>query len=416
MFQHSGHALRSFEIFARQFAPSLRDFGCTRNVVRAMQFAVSRRPAGRGIYRARAKVYDQTQPDRERVCMTQNSRGLVPVAVLAALLALAAAFLLVTPARAQSVADFYRGKTIDLDIGYSVGGGYDLYARLIARRLGGHIPGNPTVVPKNMEGAGSLRLANYLYAAAPSDGTVIGATSRGAAFDPLLNEKGARFDASKFSWIGSANNEVSVCVALASSGVTKFDDLFTKPLTIGSTGAADDTYQFPALVNAVLGTKFKIVTGYPGGNDVSLALERGEVQGRCGWSWSSVKTTRFDWVRDKRIIVLVQMSLSKHPDLPDVPLIMDLAKTDEQRQIFKMIFARQTMGRPYLAPPGVPADRLAALRKAFMDTMTDREFLGEAEQNKFEINPVDGEQLQALVKDIYQTPPEVVKKAAAMVQ
>jgi tripartite-type tricarboxylate transporter receptor subunit TctC len=198
--------------------------------------------------------------------------------------------------------------------------------------------------------------------------------------------------------------------------VTKFDDLFTNQLTIGSTGAADDTYQFPALINAVLGTKFKIVTGYPGGNDVSLALERGEVQGRCGWSWSSIKTTRVNWVRDKRIIVLVQMSLSKHPDLPDVPLVMDLAKTDEQRQIFKMIFARQTMGRPYVAPPGVPADRLAALRQAFMDTMTDKEFLDEAEQNKFEINPVSGEQLEALVKEIYQTPPEVVKKAAAMVQ
>jgi tripartite-type tricarboxylate transporter receptor subunit TctC len=324
--------------------------------------------------------------------------------------------LLQSPARAQSAADFYRGKSSDLDIGYSVGGGYDLYARLIARRLGGHIPGNPTIVPKNMEGAGSLRLANYLYAAAPNDGSVIGATSRGAAFDPLLGETGAQFDASKFSWIGSANNEVSVCVASRSSGFTKFDDLLTKPLTIGSTGAADDTYQFPALVNAVLGTKFKIVTGYPGGNDVSLALERGEVQGRCGWSWSSIKTTRFNWVRDKRIIVLVQMSLSKHPDLPDVPLIMDLAKTDEQRQIFKMIFARQTMGRPYLAPPGVPADRLVALRKGFMDTMTDKEFLSEAEANKFEINPVNGEELETLVKDVYRTPPEIAKKAAAAVR
>jgi len=368
--------------------------------------------AARGIYRASLKVYDRMQPDRERVRMTKNAGG----SALAAVLVLVVAFPLVTAARAQSVADFYRGKTIDLNIGYSVGGGYDLYARLIARRLGAHIPGNPTVVPKNMEGAGSLRLANYLYSAAPNDGTVIGAVSRGAAFDPLLNEKGARFEASKFSWIGSANNEVSVCVARASSAVTKFDDLFTSQLTIGSTGAADDTYQFPALINAVLGTKFKIVTGYPGGNDVSLALERGEVQGRCGWSWSSVKTTRVNWVRDKRIIVLVQMSLSKHPDLPDVPLIMDLAKTDEQRQIFKMIFARQTMGRPYVAPPGVPADRLAALRQAFMDTMADKEFLSEAEQNKFEINPVSGEQLEALVKEIYQTPPEVAKKAAAMVQ
>jgi tripartite-type tricarboxylate transporter receptor subunit TctC len=334
----------------------------------------------------------------------------------AALLAAPCALPQISAAHAQSVADFYRGRSIDLDIGYSVGGGYDLYARLIARRLGGHIPGNPTVVPKNMEGAGSLRLANYLYSAAPNDGTVIGAISRGAAFDPLLGETGAQFDASKFSWIGSANNEVSVCVALASSGIAKFDDLYTKPLTIGSTGAADDTYQFPALVNAVLGTKFKIVTGYPGGNDVSLALERGEVQGRCGWSWSSVKTTRLNWVRNRRIVVLVQMSLSKHPDLPDVPLIMDLAKTDEQRRIFKMIFARQTMGRPYLAPPGVPADRLAALRKAFMDTMTDPQFLAEADANKFEINPVSGEELQTLVQDVYQTPRDIVKKAAAAVQ
>jgi tripartite-type tricarboxylate transporter receptor subunit TctC len=334
----------------------------------------------------------------------------------AAAFAITGIIIFVAVARAQSAAEFYRGKSIELDIGYSVGGGYDLYARLIARRLGQHVPGNPTVVPKNMEGAGSLRLANYLYAAAPRDGTVIGAISRGAAFDPLLNEQGARFDASKFSWIGSANNEVSVCVALTSSGISKFDDLFAKPLTIGSTGAGDDTYQFPALVNAVLGTKFKIVTGYPGGNDVSLALERDEVQGRCGWSWSSIKTTRLNWVRNNRIIVLVQMSLSKHPDLPDVPLIMDLAKTDEQRQIFKMIFARQTMGRPYAAPPDLPADRLAALRKAFMDTMTDKDFLGEAEQSKFEINPVSGQELEALVKEVYRTPPEVAKKAAASVQ
>jgi tripartite-type tricarboxylate transporter receptor subunit TctC len=332
------------------------------------------------------------------------------LSILAAALAIAGLIIFVAVARAQSAAEFYRGKSIELDIGYSVGGGYDLYARLIARRLGQHVPGNPTVMPKNVEGAGSLRLANYLYAAAPRDGTVIGAISRGAAFDPLLNEQGARFDASKFSWIGSANNEVSVCVALTSSGISKFDDLFAKPLTIGSTGAGDDTYQFPALVNAVLGTKFKIVTGYPGGNDVSLALERGEVQGRCGWSWSSIKTTRPNWVRNKRIIVLVQMSLSKHPDLPNVPLIMDLAKTDEQRQIFKMIFARQTMGRPYAAPPGLPADRLAALRKAFMDTMTDRDFLGEAEQSKFEINPVSGQELEALVEEVYRTPPEVAKR------
>jgi tripartite-type tricarboxylate transporter receptor subunit TctC len=337
------------------------------------------------------------------------------LAFLAAAL-FAVAMQLPQAARAQDPAAFYAGKSIDLDIGYSVGGGYDLYGRLLARHIGKHIPGNPTIVPKNMEGAGSLRLANYLYAAAPRDGTVFGTTARGIAFDPLLDQNGAQYDATKFSWIGSANNEVSVCVALKSAGVTKFDELYTKTLTIGSTGTADDTYQFPAVINNVLGTKFKIVTGYPGGNDVSLAMERGEVAGRCGWSWSSVMTTRPAWVANKTITVLVQLSLAKHPDLPNVPLIMDEAKTDEQLQIFRLIFSRQTMGRPYFAPPGIPADRLAALRKAFDDTMADKEFLADAEKNKFEINPVSGEQIEALVKEGYATPPEVVKKAVAALQ
>ncbi len=331
------------------------------------------------------------------------------VAALAAFAALANA-----GAKAQSAAEFYAGRSIELEIGYSVGGGYDLYARLLARHLGDHIPGHPTIVPKNMEGAASLRLANYLYTAAPRDGTVIGAISRGAAFDPLLNEKGAQFDASKFSWIGSANNEVSVCVALQSSGIASFNDVLTKPLTIGSTGVGDDTYQFPALMNAELGTKFKMVTGYPGGNDITLALERGEVQGRCGWSWSSIVATHRDWVTGKKVIVLVQMSLSKHADLPDVPLVMDLAKTSEQRQIFKLIFARQVMGRPFTAPPGVPADRVAVLRTAFSETMKDKAFLDDAGRGKFEINPVGGEELDALVKEVYQTPADVTKKAAAI--
>ena len=319
-------------------------------------------------------------------------------------------------ASAQTPAEFYKGRNVELYIGYSVGGAYDLYARTIARHLGKHIPGNPTIIPKNLEGAGSLRLANWLYNVAPKDGTAIGTIGRGTGFDPLLGSKGAQFQADKFTWIGSANNEVSVCVAWKGSGISKLEDTLSKELIVGGTGQAADTDQFPRVLNGVLGTKFKIVTGYPGGNDVSLALERGEVQGRCGWSWSSIKTTRFNWVRDKRIVVLVQMSLTKHPDLPDVPLIMDLAKTNEQRQIFKMIFARQTMGRPYLAPPGVPPDRLAALRQGFMDTMTNKEFLADAEANKFEINPVSGADLEALVKDVYRTPPEVVKKAAAMVR
>src|SRR6266545_4544447 len=276
---------------------------------------------------------------------------------------LALALLTVVPvaaAQAQGPAEFFRGKTVDLYIAYSAGGAYDLYARMIARHLGKHIPGNPTVVPKNMEGAGGLRLANFLYNAAPKDGTALGATSRSTVFEPMLGNKAAQYDAAKFTWLGSANDEVGVCVSWHASGITRFDQLFTKEMTVGSTGTGDDTYQFPRFVNNVLGTRMKIITGYPGGNDVSIAIERGEVDGRCGWSWSAVRSTRMSWVTEKKINLLMQFSLAKHAELPDVPLIMERATTDEQRAMFKFIFARQVMGRPYQGPPGIPADRLRA--------------------------------------------------------
>ena len=316
---------------------------------------------------------------------------------------------------AQSPADFYKGKNVELYVGYSAGGAYDLYARTIARHLGKRIPGNPTVIVKNMEGGGSLRLANWLFRVAPKDGSVLGTIGRGTGFDPILGQKGAQFDGTKFTWLGSANNEVSVCVAWnATSGITKFDDLLTKEMTVGGTSMSADTDQFPKVIDAVFGAKMKIVSGYPGGNDVVLAMERGEVQGRCGWSWSSVISTHKAWIDDHKMTVLVQLALRKHPDLPDVPLIMDLAKTPEQKQILRLIFARQTMGRPYLAPPGVPADRVDALRKAFMETMSDPDFLANAAKAKLEITPVDGADLQKLVADIYHTPPEIAKKAAAI--
>jgi tripartite-type tricarboxylate transporter receptor subunit TctC len=315
-------------------------------------------------------------------------------------------------AQAQSPENFYKGKNVEMNIGYSVGGGYDVYARMIARFMGKHIPGNPTVITKNMEGAGSLRLANWLYTAAPKDGTVFGTIGRGLAFDPLLGAKGAQFDATKFSWIGSANDEVSVCVAWQGTGITKFEDLLNTQMSVGGTGGGSDTDVFPQIVNGVLGTKMRLISGYPGGNDVGLAMERGEVQGRCGWSWSSVMSTHKDWVDNKKITILVQLSLAKHPDLPDVPLIVDLAKTDEQRQILKLIFARQVMGRPYLAPPNVPKDRVQALRTAFMDTMKDPDFLAAAEKAQLEITPVTGEAVDKLVREVYQTPPEIAAKAA----
>ncbi len=328
-------------------------------------------------------------------------------------LAAMAAVAIVAPAQAQSPADFYKGRNVELDVGYSVGGGYDMYARVLARHIGRHIPGNPTIVVKNMEGAGSLRLANWLYRVAPKDGSVFAIIGRGTGFDPLLGQQAAQFDGTKFNWIGSGNHEVSVCVSYAgSTDVTTFSDLRTRDITVGGTAPSADTDQFPKVLNAVLGTRMKIVTGYPGGNDIVLAMERGEVQGRCGWSWSSVKSTHGAFIAEKKLNILVQLSLQKHPELPDVPLVIDLAKTDEQRQILKLIFARQVMGRPFLAPPGVPADRIEALRNAFMETMTDPAFVSDAGMAQIEVNPVAGHALQKLVAEIYATPPDVARKAA----
>jgi tripartite-type tricarboxylate transporter receptor subunit TctC len=317
---------------------------------------------------------------------------------------------------AQTAAEFYSGKTIELDIGFSVGGAYDAYARLLARTLGKYIPGNPAVVPKNMEGAGSMRLANYLYNAAPRDGTTIGTISRGTGYEPLLGNTGAQFDASKFNWIGSTNNEVGVCVSWYTSGVATFADALTHTVVMGASGPSADSYQAPKISNAVLGTQFKIVTGYPGGNDIDLAIERGELQGRCGWSWTSLKALHQSWLDQHKLNLLFRVALNKARDLPDIPLVTDLAKTDDDKAILRLIFARQVMAWPYLAPPDVPGDRVEALRKAFMDAMRDRDFLAEAEKSQLEITPVSGADVQQLVRDVYATPKDVVGRAAALLR
>jgi len=328
----------------------------------------------------------------------------------------AATLLAPTSGHADSVADFYRGKSVELLIGYSGGGGYDVYARLLARHIGRHIPGNPSIVPRNMPGAGSLVLANWLYNVAPKDGTAFGIIGRGTPFDPLLGIDAAKFDPAKYTWMGSMNNEVSVCVSWHTSGVTKFEELQQRELVVGGTGPSADTDQFPRITNAVLGTKFKIVSGYPGGNDISLAMERGEVQGRCGWSWSSVIATRMDWYKQKKIHVLIQLALEKHDDLPTVPLVVDLAKNEDDRATLRLIFARQVLGRPFLAPPGLPRDRAEALRKAFMATMKDKAFLADADKAKLEITPVSGEAIQKIMVDSARTNPQILKKAAAFVK
>ena len=339
----------------------------------------------------------------------------MPVLARTVVLAAAIAFAGAGGAHAQAT-DFYKGRTIEIYIGYSTGGGYDVYARLLGRYIGRHIPGNPNVVARNMEGAGSLRAVNWLYNIAPKDGTVFATFGRGAPFDPLLGVKAAQFDGNKFSYVGSMNDEVSVCVSWTGSGVTTFADLQAKDLVVGGTGPSADTDQFPKVMNGALGTRMRIISGYPGGNDINLAMQRGEVKGRCGWSWSSVIGTHQKWYQDKTINVLVQLSLHKHADLPDVPLVMDLAKTDEQRAMLKLVFARQALGRPFAGPPGVPADRLAILRRAFMETMADKDFLAEADKAQFEITPISGEEIQRLVKEAYETPPAVVKRTVELLE
>ncbi|TGD62099.1 hypothetical protein EYC08_16920 [Tabrizicola sp. WMC-M-20] len=311
---------------------------------------------------------------------------------------------------AQTVEEFYTGKNVELYIGYSVGGGYDIYARTLARHMGKHIPGNPTVVPVNMDGAGSLRMVNWLYAAAPKDGTVFGTFARAAPFDPLFGNQEAQFNALEFNYVGSANNEVSLCTAMARTGIETIDDMKTKELIIGGTGDTADTVQFPKVLNAVFGTQMKIINGYPGGNDVVVAMEREELDGRCGWSYSSVISTRGDWLTDGRLNVLLQMSTAKHPDLPDVPLVMDLVQNDADRALLNLVFARQTLGRPFAAPPGVPQDRVDALRDAFMATMADPEFLAEAAGLDLEITPVDGAGIQGLVEDVYASDPATIAR------
>ena len=317
---------------------------------------------------------------------------------------------------AQDSAPIFKGKTVDIYTGYTVGGGYDLYTRLLARHIGKYLPGNPTVVPKNMEGAASIRFANWLYNVAPKDGTAFGTIGRGTALDPLLGQPGAQFDGTKFNWIGSANDEVSVCVAWHTTGFTTFDDLLHRELLIGGTGPGDDTVQFGKVLAGVLGAKLKIIAGYPGGNDAVLAMERGELQGRCGWSYSSIKAAHPDWLAQKKIAILVQFALAKHPELAEVPLVIDLAKTEDQRKLLKFVFARQVMGRPYLAPPGVPPATVAALRRAFMATMADKELLADAERSKIEITPVSGERIQELMAELYKTPPELTKRLAEMLK
>ncbi len=344
--------------------------------------------------------------------MRKSSVGTAVAAAFAAWVATATA----PGANAQSVESFYKGKTIAVVIGYAPGGTYDATARLLTRHMGRHIPGEPAMVPQSMPGSGSVKAILHTYGVAPRDGTALAMVARSYPIDPLFNPESEKYDPVKFNPIGSTSTEVSTAVTWHTSPVKTLGDLL-KPgvsITAGATGTTDDTGRFPQLTKNLTGADIKIVLGYPGGNDVTLALEKGEVDARFGWSWGSVKSRSKQWLDEKKINIILQMALKKAPDLPDTPFIMDFAKTELDRQAMELIFAPQSFAWPLIAPPDVPADRLAALRRAFAATMKDEKFIAEAEKLAIEVDPVSGEEMQATIKRILAFPSTAVERAQAL--
>jgi tripartite-type tricarboxylate transporter receptor subunit TctC len=327
---------------------------------------------------------------------------------------LACGFLPNQPARADVVADFYRGRNITIIVGYSAGGGYDLYARALARHMGKHIPGNPGFVVQNMSGAGSLNSANYLYNVAPKDGTAFGTFARGLAMEPLIGTAKVQFDATKYTWLGSGTNEVSVCATFHTSPIKTWADALKSPFAVAGEGLGSDPDTFALLMRNEFGVKLKLITGYPGTSDMNIAIERGEVDGRCGWSWSSIKSTRPAWIAEKKVNALMQIGLTKSDELEGVPLIYDTA-SDRQKQVLKLVLSRLVVGRPFVAPPGVPADRRDALRAAFDATLKDPAFLEEAGKQKLDVNPVSGIAVDTLIRELYATPKDIVDEARAAI-
>jgi tripartite-type tricarboxylate transporter receptor subunit TctC len=318
-----------------------------------------------------------------------------------------------TPAVAQSIESFYKGRSVDMIIGADSGGGYDVYARVLARHLGDHIPGNPTVVPKNMPGAGSNKATQYVYAVAPKDGSVIGAIFGGGITQPLLGDaKSIQHDPTKLIYLGSANREVSLCVARADA-VSSFAEALQKPIILGASAAGGTSRDFPAALSNVLGAKFSLVSGYPGTKEIGLAVERNEVQGVCGYFLSSLMTQNPGWLDNPDMRILVQET-SKGNDVLNkrgVPVAADLAKTPEDREVLELIYAQLVFGRPYILPPGVPADRVAALRTAFLAALKDPALLEDAKKSRIDIDPVSGEEVQALVVKLFDMPEAIVQRA-----
>jgi tripartite-type tricarboxylate transporter receptor subunit TctC len=293
----------------------------------------------------------------------------------------------------------------------SAGGGIDVYARLVARHIGRHIPGNPTVTVQTMPGAGGIKAANYLAELARRDGTAMATFTGGPILEPLTGARSSSYGMNQFTWIGAVTRDVSVCVSWARLQFKTIEDVQREQMIVASTGAGSESDLWPKVVNDVIGTKFKLVAGYPGTPETLLAMEKGEVDGRCGWSWSSLKATKADWLRDQKINLLIQIALRKSPDLPNVPFIFDLLSKQEDRQLLDLMVGPSGMARPFAAPPGVPADKTALLRRAFDATMKDPEFLAEGAKMQADISPSTGEEVQALMARIYATPQPVIDRA-----
>ncbi len=319
--------------------------------------------------------------------------------------------LVAAPAAADAVADFYKDKQVRIIVGGTAGGGYAPYARMLQLHMGQYIPGKPQMVIQFMPGAGGLVATNFVYNVAPKDGTVIGAVQRSVVRLALLGDKQTQYDPSRINWVGSLHEDASVCVAWHTAPVKTFADAQRQELLVGAISPNNDTGQFPAVLNNILGTKFKIISGYSGSDGITIAIERGEVQARCGWSWGSLKTQRGDWLKEKQVNVLVQLSLRKVPEIGDVPLVTELAKTPEQKKTLEFIFAEQVMGKPFMMTAGVPAERVAAIRKAFMETARDQTALAQMASMNLEVSPLSGEEMEQVVTEQIKTPKDVVERA-----
>ncbi len=334
----------------------------------------------------------------------------------AASLCVAAVVLAASPA---SAADFYAGKTIDLLIGGNVGGGYDIYARVIGRHLGRFIAGAPAIVPKNQPGAGSGRAASFLYSVAPKDGTVIGTVFPGAIMSPLLDERAQPlFDPARFRYLASADNATRVCITHARSRIKTFDDALRQKAIMGATATGGSTRDYILMLRKTTGVMFELVAGYRGSADILLAMERGEVDGICGFDWASLKSQRPEWVRDRTANILVQVSLEPEAELSrlGVPPIWSTIRSEDDKKAVALIVGQQVFGRPYLAPPGVPDEPVAILRAAFTATMRDPDFLADAERTRIDVVPTAGEKVQQLVEQLYATPKATVERAKELIK